>query len=164
MAEDTLQPTLRTQVILYGALLACVPIYGVMGYLMAHAATAGVPVPVPMPMPIPIIVGLGAVALFETALLPFLRQRLLPPAEGGVSLDESFDLVRAAEALARLQVAQIVTWAICESIAILGLVLVVMTHDLRYFFGFGALALLNFALYRPSLERIAGVVRAAARP
>jgi len=144
--------------LIYLALVGTLGVYGLAAYQMLAKARRAAD------MPMVLAYALMAVAVVETILvIPLLRRMFLPPTREAASLDDRAPTGEAVTAaLARLSVAQIITWAMCESIALYGFVLVVMSHDLRYYFGFAALSLLNFLIYRPSEALSLGVARAAA--
>ena len=53
------------------------------------------------------------------------------------------------------------SWALCESIAIYGLVLTFLSFQWKYFLGFAAVSLASFLIYRPRRELLVGAARAA---
>jgi hypothetical protein len=144
--------------ILYVALLLCVGIYGGVSYVFAMQLGAGA-------MPPVFLYALVAVAAATTVVIPVVRARMLPPTRPPSSLAEAAITGPLGEAggraAGRYFTACIISWALCESIAIYGLVLVQLSHQLVHYFGFAAGALFNFALYRPSAEFLAGAARAA---
>jgi uncharacterized membrane protein YuzA (DUF378 family) len=143
---------------IYGALLMCIGMYGFIAYsVFAKQTGAGTLSPA-------MLYALVGVALVEMLIvIPLMRGKLLPPRKEATSLDEpALSDGNFSAAIGQLYVAQIVTWALCESIALFGLVLVVVSHDPRYFLGFAVVAVANFILYRPSVELMRSVARAAA--
>jgi F0F1-type ATP synthase membrane subunit c/vacuolar-type H+-ATPase subunit K len=152
---------LRTLWILYFGLIAALGVYG----LVVHAVATGQAADPAAAFPL--LPALAAVAAMEVlVVLPLLRRRLLPVAREVRSLDEQAAPETlspgARAALARYQTAQVVTWAVCESVALYGVVLAVLTHRGVYYLGFAAAALVNFAIYRPRGEVVAAVARGAA--
>ncbi len=140
------------------ALVGSLGIYGLLAFqVLAKNAHS-------MHMPMLFAYALGAVAVIEIfVVIPFLRKMFYPPTRPAASLDDralTGEAVTAA--LARLSVAQIIVWAMCESIAIYGVVLVELSGDARYYLGFGLASLLSLLWYRPSDELSLGVARAAA--
>ncbi len=103
---------------------------------------------VPAQLPVLFVYALAGVAAMTTLALPLLRRVLLPPIPG-----ESVGPVDGAPApqnlWSRYQTGNIICWALCESIGIYGLMLTIMSHDIRYAAGFTGLSILNMALYRP---------------
>jgi hypothetical protein len=144
--------------ILYAALLLCVGIYGFVSYVFAAQ-------PGPNALPPVLLYVFIAVAAATTVLIAVLRARLLPPARPPSSLAETATTGPLGEAggraAGRYFTACIISWAFCESIAIYGLIIVQLSHQLVHYFGFAAGALVNFTLYRPSADFLAGAVRAA---
>jgi F0F1-type ATP synthase membrane subunit c/vacuolar-type H+-ATPase subunit K len=136
---------LRVQRIIHSALMTSVVVYGLIGYVTGRAPSGA-------PLPPAMLYTLGGVALVVMVQIPFLRRRLLAPAEPTSSAP-------ARPAMVRLFNGQILTWALCEAIALFGLILTLMAHDLRYVLGFGALSLLNFFIYRPTAALIEDVMR-----
>jgi hypothetical protein len=114
------------------------------------------------PLPAPILYAFGVVALGIMVMIPVLRGKLLPPMREAHSLDEKLpEGPQVSGALAKLFAASIVSWAMCESIAIFGLMASFMSGDLKYFFAFAGVSLVNFVIYRPSREQLLSVARAA---
>jgi hypothetical protein len=136
---------LRVQRIIHGALMTSVVMYGLISYVIVRA-------PGGVALPPAVLYTLGGVALLVMVQLPFLRRRLLAPAEPTASAP-------ARPPMVRLVNGQMLTWALCEAIALFGLILTFIAHDLRYILGFGALSLLNFFIYRPTAALIEDVMR-----
>lgn len=140
--------------ILYFALVMSTCIYGAIAFVVART---------PLRMEMVIAYALGGCALMIMGIIPVLRSRVMPPTREAHSLDEKVpenDAVAAA--LQKYFTACILSWALCESIAIFGLVLSFLSGEPKYFVPFGALSLVNFAIYRPSREQLLSVARAAA--
>ena len=139
--------------ILYFALLMSTCIYGAIAFVVCKE---------PLRLEMMIAYALGGCALVIMGIIPVLRGRVMPPMREAHSLDEKVaetDAVSAA--LQKYFTACIVSWALCESIAIFGLVLSFLSGEPKYFVPFGALSLVNFAIYRPSREQLLSVARAA---
>jgi hypothetical protein len=150
----SIEAVVRTQWILWGALTSSLGIYFVLANVLATAPGAAPVEPV-------LVYALGGVAATLFALIPIVRGKMLPPMRAPASLGEALPTMNGpSPALAKLQAALIVSWAMCEAIAIFGLVLVVLSHQTRYFFYFAPLALVGMVLYRPSVDRAAEVLRA----
>jgi F0F1-type ATP synthase membrane subunit c/vacuolar-type H+-ATPase subunit K len=135
---DPVTAAQRIQVprIIHLALMASVGIYGFIGWtLTKQPLTTAVPPP-------QLWWVFAALVLGETALLPILRPRLFPT-----------EATPPKERLQKLFSASILTWALCESMAIFGLVGVMLTHELNWFWGFLAASLVNFVLYAPREEQ-----------
>ncbi|MGE0269330.1 MAG: hypothetical protein AB7S78_12845 [Candidatus Omnitrophota bacterium] len=56
------------------------------------------------------------------------------------------------EMLKHLQTSSMITFGMCESIGILGLVLTLMTKNINDYYGFGFLSLISFGFYFPKLH------------
>jgi F0F1-type ATP synthase membrane subunit c/vacuolar-type H+-ATPase subunit K len=148
----------RVFTIIYLALVSSLGIYGFLAFqVFAKQPGAGALEPIFAYA----LMGMGVMVMLT---IPFLRRMMMPPTREANSLSEALPPPGAAvsQAFARLFTASIITWALCESIAIFGLVLVVMSHDPRYYAGFAGVSLLNFIVYRPSGELLRSVARAAA--
>ncbi|HVV85573.1 MAG TPA: hypothetical protein VHE35_21080 [Kofleriaceae bacterium] len=112
---------------------------------------------------------LGAVGAVELlVVVPLLRRKLMPardPFSDPVDLEVDVggdDPVNVA--IGRLRSVSILTWALCESVAILGLVAAFVYREPRYYAGFGAAGLLGMLWYAPRRGLLEEVVRAARRP
>jgi F0F1-type ATP synthase membrane subunit c/vacuolar-type H+-ATPase subunit K len=148
----------KRQSMIHLALIGMLGVYGLVAFLVLAKSAR------PTHMPTLFAYALSAVAAFEIiVVIPFLRRMFYPPTRPPTSLDDRAPTCDAVSgALARLSSAQIVVWAMCESIAIYGVVLVSLSHDTRYYLGFGLASLVNLLWYRPSDELALGVARAAA--
>ena len=142
---------LFTQRMIWLGLFTAVGIYGVIAYVTPMQGAAMTD--------LTMAYALCGIAGMETLLLPMLRRRMLPadPASDGGSPVAA--PASSQPAIVRLATAQIVTWAICESMAILGLVLVFVMHDMRWLYGLGGLALVNLFIYRPTIELVEAALR-----
>jgi hypothetical protein len=158
MAELNPARVRRTVQILYLALLVSLAMYAFIAYQVTQQATA-----VSEVAPL-FVYALVAVALAVSTTIPLLRRAMLPSMKAATSLGEAAPAQGpdSRAAVARYQTAQIVSWALAESIAIDGLILTFISHDLRYYLGFVAAALANFALYRPRADDVESILRAAA--
>ena len=106
------------------------------------------------------------------ALLTLWWRRLLGPercvldapaatAPAGLNVAPETDAERRAiAALARFQSSSIGAWALCESLAIFGLVLSVGTGDARHVTGLAAASLVLLAYHVPSHRRLEAIVAA----
>jgi hypothetical protein len=103
----------------------------------------------------------GIIGLFSAGVaisVPILRKRLMPPRAAGPG--PAPDSV-PPRLLGRWLSAQILSWSLCESVAIYGLVLAFVTHEPAAYYPFAAVALLLLALYRPRRRDLEAVARAA---
>lgn len=145
----------RTITILHLGLVASIGIYG----FVLFQATLG---QTPRDLDPVMLYTLAGISLAMMVVIPVLRGKMLPPMRAARSLDEPVpegDKVDAAAG--KLFTASIVTWALCESMAIYGLVLSFTSYQMKYFLPFAALSLLNFLIYRPRKEQLLAVARAA---
>lgn len=81
------------------------------------------------------------------------------PAGPGVAPETDAER-RAVGALARFRTHSIVVWALCEAIAIFGLVLSMTTGDARHVTSLGAASLVLFGYHVPSRRRVEAIVDA----
>jgi F0F1-type ATP synthase membrane subunit c/vacuolar-type H+-ATPase subunit K len=145
----------KTLTILYVALVGSLGMYAFVAFSVAGAQEPRELQPIMLPT----FIGLS---LAMMAMIPFLRSKILPPMKEAASLSENIpenDQTRAATA--KFFSASIVTWALCESIGIYGLVLAFLSAQPKYFLGFGAASLVNFLIYRPRRDQLLAVARAA---
>ena len=56
------------------------------------------------------------------------------------------------------------SWALCESVAIFGLIATVMLKQPVYYIGFAAVALVFLVLYRPDAGDVAAALRGVKTP
>jgi hypothetical protein len=143
---------------LYLALLAALPAYGAFAWVKTAMDT---------PRPgeaMPFLPALIVVAAMEmVVILPFLRRRMMPPRREATSLGGEGAAIEgsAMAATQRYFTVQVLSWAMCESVALYGLVLSFLTARPIYYAGFAVASTLCFALYRPSAAVLDEVVRAA---
>jgi hypothetical protein len=138
--------------LVYAALLASLPAY----LALVHLAMT------PMPE------GGGDYGVFYAIIgvfsagvavaIPLLRRRMMPPRAAGAG--PAPDTV-PTRALGRWLSAQLLSWALCESVAIYGLVLAFVTHEPAAYYPFGAVALVLMLLYPPRRRDLEAVARAA---
>jgi hypothetical protein len=99
-----------------------------------------------------LMLALLALAIFDFALIPFIRNRML--SVGGRSHETPYSPYSTPPpSVQSLVSASIVSFALCESIAIYGLVLFLLNGSRRDFYLFVVIALAAFALYFPRYER-----------
>ena len=67
---------------------------------------------------------------------------------------------RAIAALARFRSSSVIAWALCESVAVIGLVLSIGTGDPRYVTGLAAASLVLLAYHVPSPRRVEAIIAA----
>ena len=148
---DDFDRKLRT---IYQSLLASLAIYGGIGFIMLRAPGGS-----HSSVTAPYIFAGCVVGLL--ALIPTVNRRLLPRSSEATSMTPPTSTNEpVVRALGRLQVAHIVTWVLCETIALLGLYMTVATQP-GYYLVCVALALWNFIAYRPRPDLTRSVARAA---
>lgn len=139
--DDNLMARYRTAMIICGAIVAAVPIYVAVAAVLSRegAEPTGAP---------PIVVSvLGAVALATFAAAAPMRGLLVRGVVAKAPAGSSADIVPAA-----LLTGAILSYALCEAPAILGLAVFIMTGSWVYFLLFIALALVGFAMNFPRLS------------
>ena len=108
---------------------------------------------------------LGAAALILVAVVvPIARKKLMPERS---TRGEPVDLSRPLDErviinLNRFRVASIITWAMCESTAMLGLVAGFLSGQPLYYLPFAGIALISLLFYMPNRPQFDSVIRAAA--
>jgi hypothetical protein len=103
------------------------------------------------------------VAVSLLVLVQVLRGRLMPAETGPTALDDkpkSEGTPEESAALAKLAQAHVISWALCESVATLGLACRVLLGPPVYYVGFAAVSAVFLVLYRPDPEDAAGAIRA----
>ncbi|SRR6266568_46324 len=153
--DATVRRYLRLFWILSGVLLASVGALVAIGYAI-------MPTRQPPALPLAVPVTIGAVALGVVVAIPILRARLMPPVAetGGTGMLSAKDAETAA---GNYFIVHVLSLALCEAVATLGLVLTVLTSEPRCVLGFAAVAAAGMAILRPSAERLRGVLRAASQ-
>jgi hypothetical protein len=154
----------RALQIVYVALLASLGIYALMLVVISGAEASRIPTTLDPTLFTAIFGGLGGLTLL--AIVPVVRKALMPPRDrvgGGRTLDLDEDHGPAvAQAVSRARAGSIVTWALCESVAVYGLVLSMLLHDTSYyapFAGVAAAAMLVFAPRRTLLDQVVNAAR-----
>jgi F0F1-type ATP synthase membrane subunit c/vacuolar-type H+-ATPase subunit K len=157
----TIAQQMRGAVVIHVALLGTLVIYAVIGVEVSHQAP-------PKGMVDPALFGgvLGAVSLVMLAIIPMLRKKAIPPRvlEGG-----PLDLDRTPEpheltALNKLRGGSILTWALCEAIAIYGLILTLLYREPLYYVPFAVVGAGAMLAYRPTRALFESVIRGARAP
>ncbi len=135
----------RINMILHVGLMAAVPMYGVLGFVLSQQGWQGYAGPPEVLRMMTII--LAGISFFELSIAVVLPRILL-------SEQRLRNVMLAAEnepllvALGQARVAFIIRLAILESIAVFGLVLAMIGQDLTLFYPFGAVSLVAMALAR----------------
>lgn len=141
--EQTVDPKMLW--IIWGGLLASVGLYGV----VAHTITISDPSTTGSTARI-LTYGLAAASLGSIAFAYWIRKAMFFDKED----DPDFEGAQRAQTLFTTS---IVTWALCESVAIYGLVLRVITGNITLFYPFAGVAVALFILFRPRPdERLTG--------
>ncbi len=154
-------PTLRQQYlgmrIVHGGLLAPLAIYGALAFVIMQPRPASVD-------PRLLCAIFGALSLVMVAIIvPLLRKKMLPELrDGGTPIDLAQPIPpTSVKSLNSLRAVSILTWALCESTAMFGLVVTVMTGEPRYYPPFAAFALIAMVIYRPTRALFDSVIRAS---
>lgn len=163
MADPNVERSLKLSRIIHLAMLLSLGFYVAIAVQVVHAQDPTLPPPLPElaahPFSHYLFIALAIATVMLMAATPLVRAKLMPPRSYGDATPP--DLNRA---LGRLRVAQIVSWAMCEAVAIYGLILTFLSYDLRYTLAFaavGALAMLAYAPSRRVTEDVARVASAA---
>src|SRR5262245_33599213 len=120
MGDARTNAALRVSRILWFALLASMGIYVVIANVIVSARVSKVPIPelASSPTSQPLFFGLVFMGVVELAAGAFMRGRMMPVRRKTDTSPRDVD-----RALGRLRVAQIIGWAMCEAVAINGLIL-----------------------------------------
>lgn len=158
MLDARAAATLRVSRILWGALLASMAIYVVIANVIVNAPGSKVPIPelANAPASNPLFLGLAFMAVVELAAGTFMRARMMPARRKTDTSPRDID-----KALGRLRVAQLIGWALCEAVAINGLILTMLSHEMMFSLGFTAVGALAMVSQAPSERILDEVVRAA---
>ena len=146
---------IRTQRMVWMAILSSLAALGVVAFVVMPRS--GTPAP---HFFLAIFVGL---AIADLVAVQVLRARLLPRETPASALDDKppeEDTPEAREALMKLGRVYVLSWALCESVGMFGLVATELLHQPVYYVGFAAVALVFLVLYRPDPDDAAGALRA----
>lgn len=148
--DESLRKGYRLAVYICCAMIASVFIYtGVVEYLAATNAPFSGFSPMPAEVYGKLRLILLGVAIVDFALIPFIRNRAL----AGGNRPGNALASNLPEPVMRLVTASIVSFALCESIAIYGLVLFLINGGRPEFYLFLIIALAAFAVHFPRLAR-----------
>jgi F0F1-type ATP synthase membrane subunit c/vacuolar-type H+-ATPase subunit K len=162
----TVKGTLRTLRILHIAITASIALYAVV--LLVITQQPSDTEHMSLSDATGLAVALGIASLAVLALIPFLRKRI------GPARDESAGARRSGSAegelsnaertaVGKLMSAELVSYAMGESVAVFGLVLGLITRQFVIFLPFAALALLQLILLTPSQALLDSVIAAATK-
>lgn len=148
--DETLRKGYRLAVYICCAMIASLIVYtGVVEYLAATNAPFNGFSPMPAAVYDKLRLILLGVALVDFALIPFIRNRALV----AESRPGAAPVSNLQEPVMRLVTASIVSFALCESIAIYGLVLFLINGGRPEFYLFLTIALVAFAFHFPRFAR-----------
>jgi len=138
---------MRTATILHAALAMSVVMYGAALWMIVRVGKG-------MALDLSIFLPATAVpALMLAVVAAVVRKRNLAPRREPAGLEEEgeprMEDEAARAAAARWHTTNIISWALCEAVAIDGFVLAFLTHDLRIYCGFAVAALALMGLWRP---------------
>ena len=148
----------RNQLILFGALAMSSAMYG--GVLFVVVGQGQAP-PIPPGIFLPVYAAIGLSLLIASLVIKPRMMPLLSDETEIQPLDNEIPTQPQSAAIAKYLLANLVSWALSEGVAILGLVLALQTHDLNQFFPFVGLAAVGFALHRPQQQVLQRVLAAA---
>lgn len=147
-------PLLRQVRILFAALLGSVVIYVAVGVFLAQSGTA------PGPVPDALVYALIATAAVTGSASFFMRSKLMPP-RSELPTDLPIPWSEARRLAQGYLIAVLVGLALGESVALLGLVLTILSHEPRYGIGFAAAGSTVMLLGRPRAAELASVLTAS---
>lgn len=137
--------------ILFAALVASVVVY----FVIIHVIARGEVQPVEQALAI----GLAGIAVALGLLAPFLRRLLMPRKEAARPGSATPSTISPG-GFGRTFAAHIVGWALCEAVAVMGVVLAFLSRDPSTFYPFAAGAVLLFLFLAPRRAEIEAVARA----
>ena len=147
------------------ALFASLGIYAVMVVMISAKEASRAPTTLDPTLFTAIFGVMSALTLI--VIVPVLRKARMPPRDwvgSGRALDLDDNPAAAVEqAVSRVRVVSIVTWALCDSVAIYGVILSMLLHDASYYAGFGAVAAAAMLVFAPRQTLLEQVVNAARR-
>ncbi len=150
ITEGALRKGHRTAVYICCAMIVSVFAYaGMAEYLAAQNAPFHGYSPVPDDVYNKLRLILLALALVDFALIPFLRNRVLSAG----NRTSTSSVSSCPTGVQRLLSASMVSFALCQSIAIYGLILFLLNGGLREFYLFILIALVSFVLHFPRYGR-----------
>lgn len=133
MAPQTPAQARQILKILHLALTSSVAIYGVVAFVATPARDAGFHRPTDVILYV--LAGLAATMLIVVA--PMIHRMMMPP------------VAERETAGHKVKVASIVTWALCESAAVNGLIAAFLYREPLYFLPFGAAAVAGLIVFAP---------------
>lgn len=141
-AKDPWLPLL----LIHASMMASVIMYGIIGYTISEE----LPPAAPMSHGAFVAIMAGVAAL--CAVLSFVLRARLMPTSG--TADEP-----AATRFGKLRGALIAAWALCEAVALCGLVVTFVFHDVSDYAPFGAAALVLLLVHAPRPRKLAALMR-----
>lgn len=148
----TYRAALRTTRIIHAAITASIGLYGLI--LVELGLQRGSATP-PALAPAVLFGILGAVgAVILVGVVPFVRSALMPRGGGG-QVDLSGSVSRDDARLQRYRTANILSWALCESVAIMGLVAAMLYGHGLYYVPYGAVAFVALLVLTPRRDAFA---------
>jgi hypothetical protein len=150
ITDESLRRGHKVAVYICCAMIASVFVYvGVAEFSAVQNAPFHGYSPLPGPVHDKLRLILLVMALVDFSLIPYLRNRVLSADNRtGAGSVSSYPA-----AVQRLLSASVISFALCESIAIYGLVLFLLNGELREFYLFIFIALVSFVLHFPRYER-----------
>lgn len=150
--EQRIERSLKLSRIVFAAMLATIVIYVGIAFAIVHT-DAMVPPPALASAPLshPLFLALAGMAVVMLVITPILRARMLPARGSG----------DAKQALARIRAADILSWALCEAIAIFGLMLTLLSYEIVFVLGFSGVSAAAMLAYAPSRARLEELVHRA---
>jgi hypothetical protein len=152
---------LRPLKIVHAALMVSIVIYAVIAFVVTAQSHPAKP-PLDPTVILPVF---AAMALAMLVAIPIVRKRVLPPM---TDTDERIDAQQEVDPdvsamLGKLRGGLITTWAMCESIAIFGLIAAFLFHTGWYVLPFAGVAIVAQLFYAPTEAVLGRAVRAMYR-
>lgn len=160
----TMKGTMRTLRILHIAITASIGLYAVVLLVITQQPSDTEHMSLSDATGLAVVLGVASLAVL--ALIPFVRKRIGPARDESAAARRSASTegeLSGAErtAIGKLMSAELVTYAMGESVAVFGLVLGLITYQFVIFLPFAGLALLQLILLTPSQALLDSVVAAA---
>jgi F0F1-type ATP synthase membrane subunit c/vacuolar-type H+-ATPase subunit K len=163
MSRSSRNDAWLTLMIIHAAMMATPILYGVIAYFIAEQAPPAAPA-ANRDLLVGILAGLAAI----TGIASFVVRALLMPLRARVSDGRPIDAsvlgtAPAQAALARVRIALIASWALCEATAVFGLIAGFLFRDASLYAPFGAAAIALLLVHAPRPGVLIAVMTALPR-
>jgi hypothetical protein len=162
MSVPAIKAAVRMSWILFLALMSSLVIYIVIAHVItASPGTPPMPELAANPHTHPLFIALSVASGVALLFALVVRTKLMPPRRR--SEERSEECVRGIHrALSKLKVAQLLGWALCEAVAINGLILTILSRNTQLVDAFAGIGAIGMILQAPSRRLVEDVVDAAA--